>query len=253
MLEQGKIPQELRGAVIIILQEEGCRGITFLSIAGKVLAKILLNRLVPTRAEEHRLESQCGTDMVFVVRQLQEKCRKQNKGMYATFVDLTKTIDTVSRKGLWQILQRLGCPGKSLNTVSQLHEDQRSKIRLNGDLSDPFPISSGVKQGCVLAPTLFSTFFKMMLTQATEDLDDEDGVYVRYRLDGRLFNVGHLPAHTKTQERLIQDLLFANDLALIVHSEPVLQRNRPFFADAAQLFGLEVSLKKTEYLHQPAP
>ena len=93
----------------------------------KSLPKILLNRLVPTRAEEHRLESQCGTDTVFVVRQLQEKCRKQNKGMYATFVDLTKTIDTVSRKGLWQILQRLGCPGKSLNTVSQLHEDQRQQ------------------------------------------------------------------------------------------------------------------------------
>ena len=50
--------------------------------------------------------------MVFVLRQLQEKYREQNKDLYATFVDLIKAFDTVSRKGLWQILERLGCPGK---------------------------------------------------------------------------------------------------------------------------------------------
>ena len=34
--------------------------------------------------------------------------------------------DTVSRKGPWRILRRLGCPGKFPNMVLQLHEDQRS-------------------------------------------------------------------------------------------------------------------------------
>ena len=53
----------------------------------------------------------------------------------------------------------------------QLHEDQHGQIRLN--LSEPFPIN-GVKQDCVLAPTLFSIFFSMMLKQATDDLEDED-------------------------------------------------------------------------------
>lgn len=55
----------------------------------------------------------------------------------------------------------------------QLHEDQLGQIRLNNDLSELFPIFNGMKQGCVLAPTLFSTFFSMMLRQATVDLDDE--------------------------------------------------------------------------------
>ena len=162
--EQGKLPQDLRDAVIITLyknkgEKSDCsnyRGITLLSIAGKILARVLLNRLVPAVAELHLPESQCGfrsnrgtTDMVFVLRQLQEKCREQNKGLYVTFVDLTKAFDTVSRNGLWQILERLGCPPKFLSMVMQLHEDQRGQVRKSNDLSEPFTIFNGVKQGCV--------------------------------------------------------------------------------------------------------
>jgi len=231
-----------------------------LSIAGKILARILLNRLVPSIADEHIPESQCGfranrgtTDMVFVLRQLQEKCREQNKGLYITFVDLTKAFDTVSRNGLWLILNRLGCPQKFLNMIMQLHEGQYGQVRLNENLSEPFPITNGVKQGCVLAPTLFSIFFSMMLKQAIADLEDDEFVYVRYRFDGSLFNLRRLQAHTKVHEQLVKDLLFADDAALVAHSERALQLITSCFAEAAQLFGLEVSLKKTEVLHQPAP
>ena len=83
------------------------RGITLLSIAGKILAHILLNRLIPVIAQENMPESQCGfrsnrgtVDMIFVLRQIQEKCREQNMGLYAAFVDLTKAFDTVSCDGL---------------------------------------------------------------------------------------------------------------------------------------------------------
>ena len=265
--EQSKLPKDLRDAVIITLyknkgEKSDCsnyRGITLLSIAGKILARVLLNRLLPI-AEDHLPESQCGfranrgtTDMVFVLRQLQEKCREQNKGLYVTFVDLTKAFDTVSRRGLWIIMERLGCPPKFLNMVIQLHEDQQGQVRLDSDLSEPFAIVNGVKQGCVLAPTLFSIFFSTMLKQALQDLDDDDAVYIRYRLDGSLFNLRRLQAHTKTLEQLIQDLLFADDAALVAHTERALQCLTSCFAEAAQLFGLEVSLKKTEVLHQPAP
>ena len=74
-----------------------------------------------------------------------------------------------------------------------------ASIRLNGNLSEPFPISNSRKESCVLAQTLFSIFFSMMLKQATEDVDDKEGVYARYHLDGSLFNLRHLQAHTKTQ------------------------------------------------------
>ena len=266
--EQGKLPGDLRDAIVITLyKNKGVKtncanywGITLLSSTGKILARVLLNRLVPTIAEDHLPETQCGfranrstSDMVFILRQLQEKCHEQNKGLYVSFVDLTRVFDTVSRKGLWLIMERLGCPPKFLGMIIQLHEDQRGQVRLNSDLSEPFPIGNGVKQGCVLAPTRFSIFFSMMLKQATEDLDDDDAVYIRYRPDGCLFNLRRLQAHTKTLEQLIHDLLFTDDAALVIHTERALQCLTSCFAEAAQLFGLEVSLKKMEVLHQPAP
>uniref|UniRef100_UPI0025F63694 RNA-directed DNA polymerase n=1 Tax=Thiolapillus sp. TaxID=2017437 RepID=UPI0025F63694 len=175
------------------------RGITLLSIAGKILARVLLNRLIPTIAQENTPESQCGfrsnrgtVDMIFVLRQIQEKCREQNMGLYAAFVDLTKAFDTVSRDGLWKILARLGCPPKFLTILRQLHEGQQGQVKHNGSLSGSFPISNGVKQGCVLAPTLFSIFFSIMLREAKEDLPD--GIYIRFRTDGSLFNLRRLLA-----------------------------------------------------------
>ena len=110
--------------------------------------------------------------MIFMLGQIQEKCREQNMGLYAAFVDLTKAFDTVSRDGLWKILARLGCPPKFLTILRQLHEGQHGEVKHNGSLLSSFPISNGVKQGCILAPTLFSIFFSIMLHEAKEDLPD---------------------------------------------------------------------------------
>ena len=125
--------------------------------------------------------------MIFVLRQIQEKRREQNMGLNAAFVDLTKAFDTVSRGGLWKILARLGCPPQFLTILRQLHEGHQGQVKHNGSLSGSFPISNGVKQGCVLAPTLFSIFFSIMLREAKEDLPD--GIYIHFRTDGSLFNL----------------------------------------------------------------
>ena len=90
-----------------------------------------------------------------------------------------------------------------------------------------------------------------MLKQVTDDLDDKDGTYVGYHMDGGLFNLRHLQAHTMIQERLIRNLLFADDAALVAHTEKALQRITSCFADASQMFVLVISLIKSEVLHQP--
>ena len=83
--------------------------------------------------------------MIFVLKQIQEKCRELNMGLYAVFVNVTKAFDTVSRGGLWKILVHLGCPPKFLTLLRQLYEGQHGQVKHNGSLSDSFPISNGVK------------------------------------------------------------------------------------------------------------
>ena len=119
--QEGAVPQDMRDAKIITLfknkgERSDCnnyRGISLLSVIGKVFAKVILIRLQKL-AERVYPESQCGfragrstIDMVFSLRQLQEKCREQQMPLYIAFIDLTKAFDLVSRDGLFQILQRL--------------------------------------------------------------------------------------------------------------------------------------------------
>ena len=70
--------------------------------------------------------------MIFVLRQIQKKCREQNIGLYAAFVNLTKAFDTVSRDALRKILVRLGYPPKFLTNLRQLHEGQQGQVKHNG-------------------------------------------------------------------------------------------------------------------------
>ena len=83
--------------------------------------------------------------MIFVLKQIQEKCREQNMGLYAAFVDLTKAFDTVSRDGLWKILARRGFLQKNFAILRQLHEGQHGQVKHTGSLSGSFHISNGIK------------------------------------------------------------------------------------------------------------
>nr|VZI47341.1 unnamed protein product [Spirometra erinaceieuropaei] len=181
MWRQGEVPQDFKDATIVHLYKrkgnrqvcDNHRGISLLNIAGKIFARILLNRLNNHLEQGLLPESQCGfrrhrgtTDMIFAARQLQEKCQEMRTHLYSTFVDLTKTFDTVNREGLWKIMQKFGCPERFTQMVRQLHDGMMARVTDNGAVSEAFAVTNGVKQGCVLAPTLFSLMFSAMLMDA---------------------------------------------------------------------------------------
>ena len=89
-------------------------GISLLSVVGKLLACVVLKRF-QVLADRVYPESQCGfranrstTDMIFSLRQLQEKCREQQQPLLVAFIDLIKAFDLVSRNGLLKILPKFG-------------------------------------------------------------------------------------------------------------------------------------------------
>ena len=133
--------------------------------------------------------------MIFAIRQLQAKCLEQRQDLYLLFTDLTKAFDTVSRPGLWSILSKLGCPPKFISMVRSLHDGMMARIIENGDVSDPFPVMNGVKQGSVLAPTIFSLLFAEMLSAAPAKTSA--GTTIHYITDGRFFDLRRLKANTK--------------------------------------------------------
>ena len=148
--------------------------------------------------------------MSFTARQLQEKCQEQKLDLYMTFVDLTKAFDTVSREGLWKIMSTFGCPAKFIAMVRQFHDGMLARVQNDGEFSDLFPVTNGVKQGCVQTSTLFSMMFSAMLTDAFQDGDN--GIPIRYRFDGKLFNLRRLQAKSKVQTEVLDEFLFADDM-----------------------------------------
>ena len=50
--------------------------------------------------------------------------------------------------------------------VWQFHDGMQIRVQNDGEYSEPFPVTNRVKQGCVIAPTLFSMVFSAMLTDA---------------------------------------------------------------------------------------
>ena len=203
------IPQDLKNAVTVTLyknkgSQQDCnnyRGISPLSVVGKVLACVILPRF-QVLADLILPESQCGfrphrstIGMIFTLRQLQEKCLEQRKPLIVVFIDLTKAFDTVCRGGLFAILQWLGCPGTLLSIISGFHNHMQVSVRYNGSISKAFPVTRGVKQGCVLAPTLFAIYFSALLLRA---FPSTSGVLLHSRISGKLFNLSHFQARSKT-------------------------------------------------------
>ena len=221
----------------------------------------MFNRLIVHL--EHRLlpKSQCGfrggrgtVDMNFVARQLQENCQEQYDDLFITFIDLTKAFDTVCRDGLWLIMEKFGCPRKCTALVRQLHDGMRATVLDNGDTSDSFPVTNGVKQGCVLAPNLLSMVFAAMFHGASQDKDD--GIQLKYRTDLGVFNLRRLKAKTKVEVATLRELLFADDCALNTlnnNTEAEMPQCVNHFSRACDNFGFTITNKKTEVMHQPAP
>ena len=181
-------------------------------------------------------------------------CRK-NVGnsieLYTVFIDLTKAFDMVSRSGLWQLLRKFGCTEKFTKILKSLHEGMLGRVNIGGEFSEPFPVTNGLRQGCIAGPKLFKLFYAAMLNEATRDL--QCGVFIRFRTTGKLFNLSRLRASTKVFEQILHELLYADDCALEAHSFQNIQLISNKFAEAAQKYGLLINIKKIEVMFQPAP
>ncbi len=108
----------------------------------------------------------------------------------------------------------------------------------------------GVKQGCVIAPTLFTLFMGAVLQIAKLHLTD--GVGITYRLAGKVLNLRRLQSKNKVSSSTTVELQYTDDTAVCSSTEAGLQRTTDAFANAYGRLGLTLNATKTEVLYQPA-
>ena len=100
------------------------------------------------------------------------------------FVDLQKAYESVDRELLWKVLARASVPEEMIAVVRQFHDGVQAWVRMDdGELSDWFEVTQGLRQECVLSPLLFNISFEaaieVVLARFSEDdTTPKDLVYV---------------------------------------------------------------------------
>ena len=87
------------------------------------------------------------TDVLSLVRRLQEEHRAKDKRMYMCFVDLVKAFDRVPRRK-WATRKK-GFPEIQVKAVLSLYEEVETQVRVESELSEEFSVKVGVHQGPV--------------------------------------------------------------------------------------------------------
>lgn len=240
-------PSQWTTSVIVPLPKKGdlslmtnYRGISLLSIAAKVYNKILLNR-IRDQVDPTLRNNQAGfrpgrscAQQIHILRRIMEGFQDYQLPLAVTFIDFKKAFDSINRKVMFSVLRHYGIPEAVVNAISVLYNNSKSAVMVDGNISDLFDVSTGVLQGDVLAPFLFVILVDYLLKKATSELDS--GVVTHPRRSRRY------PA------KVLNDLDFADDIALLESTIPRAQAQLTRTAAAAEDLGLIISVSKTEYM-----
>ena len=100
------------------------------------------------------------------------------------FWDFRKAFPSVWREGMWERMKYCGIDGKFLRLCQDLYRDVGARVRVGKVFSERYTIEGGLRQGCLLSPSLFSLF----LIDLAEELERQGlGVRVRGTCIGACF------------------------------------------------------------------
>lgn len=237
--QTGQWPTTWTQSLVITLPKKGnlqqCsnyRTISLISHPSKVMLKVLLNRMKP-QAENIIAEEQAGfregrstTEQIFNLRIISEKYQQHQRDLYHVFVDFKKAFDRVWHQALWNTMRKYNMGRKLVHSIEQLYANASSAILLNGNIGEWFRTTVGVRQGCLLSPTLFNVFLERIMTEA---LDQHEGTV----------SIGG---------RTITNLRFADDIDGLAGEEQELQDLVQRLDTTSSRFGMEISAEKTKLM-----
>ena len=150
------------------------RGITLLSITGKVFNRIVLERMKDT-VDLHLRDNQAGfrknrscLDQIATLRIIAEQSLEWNSQLLINFVDYEKAFDSIHQDTSWSILRHYCIPGKLVQLIQSYYRNSSCKVIHDGQFTKSFSIETGVKQGCILSPFLFLLTIDWIMKTSTE-------------------------------------------------------------------------------------
>lgn len=252
VLETGIIPESwLVGNIIPVFKNKGSindvnnyRPITLLSCMGKLFTSIMNIRL-NNYVEEFEIlcENQSGfrknystVDNIFILHSLIELLQLKKRKLYCAFIDFQSAFDKVWRYGLWQKLLRYNITGKCFKVIVNMYRNTKSRISVDGHVSEFFSCNIGVRQGENLSPLLFALYMNDLeqffidsnisgIKCISEELADELNIYLKLFL-----------------------LLYADDTVLMSESISDLQCQLDNFSIYCKMWKLTVNIKKTKIM-----
>ena len=179
--EQEEIPTEWKEGYLVKLPKKGdmqdCknyRGIMLLSVPGKVLNIVILDRLktgVDAKLRDHqdgfRKDRSC-TNQIATLRIIVEQSMEWDSSLYINVVDYEKAFDSLVRDTPWKLLQHYGILDKLISLIRNSYEDMACRVVHAGQLTDSFIVKTGVRQGCLLSPFLFLLAIDWIMKKTTK-------------------------------------------------------------------------------------
>ena len=111
-----------------------------------------------------------------------------------------------------------------LRTIEPLYDKATSAVQMNGSIKEWFRTTVGVRQGCLLSPTLFNIFLERIIPDA---LEEHDG---KVSIGGRN----------------ITNLVFADDIDALAEEEQELEALVESLNKTCTRYKMEISAEKTD-------
>nr|XP_055051302.1 RNA-directed DNA polymerase from mobile element jockey [Misgurnus anguillicaudatus] len=145
---------------------ENYRPVSLLPFISKTLERIVFNQLSTFFTQNNLLDSnQSGfksghstkTALLSVIEALRQ-ARAASKSSVLILLDLSAAFDTVNHRILLSTLMSMGVTDTALLWFKSYLSDRSFRVSWRGDVSEPQRLDTGVPQGSVLGPLLFSIY-----------------------------------------------------------------------------------------------